>query len=212
MSTIFGVWIAAFLTLGIMSFLYEDNPFYRFCEALFVGVSAGYWFVTEYYKVFLVKVKDPVAIALNVLLTEGRMDWYNWSFLLGGILGFLMLLRLVPKIGWISRWALAVVVGTTSGIWLINYLIADAIEQIQGTIIPLDSIGNFIIIVGTFCGLIYFFFSKEHKGVFGGTAKVGIWFLMVTFGAMFGYTVMSRMSLLISRMDFLFGAWLGLIR
>jgi hypothetical protein len=66
--------------------------------------------------------------------------------------------------------------------------------------------------VGTFSGLVYFFFSKEHKGVFGGTAKVGIFFLMVTFGASFGYTVMSRMSLLIGRIDFLFGDWLGLIK
>ncbi|KPJ65820.1 hypothetical protein AMJ44_09350, partial [candidate division WOR-1 bacterium DG_54_3] len=87
------------------------------------------------------------------------------------------------------------------------------------TIIPLyvagnlnASIGNIIIVVGTFCGLIYFFFSKEHKGVFGGAAKVGIWFIMITFGASFGYTVMSRMSLLIARMDFLVGTWLGLLK
>jgi hypothetical protein len=35
---------------------------------------------------------------------------------------------------------------------------------------------------------------------------------MITFGASFGYTVMSRMSLLIGRIDFLFGDWLGMIR
>ena len=46
----------------------------------------------------------------------------------------------------------------------------------------------------------------------GKIARVGIFFLMVTFGASFGYTVMSRMSLLIGRMDFLFGDWLGLVR
>jgi len=66
-------------------------------------------------------------------------------------------------------------------------------------------------VIGTFSGLIYFFFSKEHKGAFGGLAKLGIWFLMLSFGASFGYTVMSRMSLLIGRMDYLLGTWLGLI-
>jgi len=35
---------------------------------------------------------------------------------------------------------------------------------------------------------------------------------MITFGASFGYTVMSRMSLLIARMDFLVGTWLGLLK
>ena len=219
MSTSLGVWIAAFLTLGIMSFLYKDNPIYKFCEAVFVGVSAGYWFVVEFFNVFLPKVWDNVAIAVNVLQAEGRMDWFHWSYLLGGLLGVLMLLRLVPKIGWISRWPLAVVVGTTAGLWLINYFVSNAMVQVRHTIIPLyvagdlnATIGSIIIVVGTFCGLIYFFFSKEHKGAFGGAAKIGIWFIMITFGASFGYTVMSRMSLLIARMDFLVGTWLGLLK
>jgi hypothetical protein len=56
-------------------------------------------------------------------------------------------------------------------------------------------------------GLIYFYFSKEHRGAFGQTARIGIYFLMVTFGASFGYTVMSRMSLLIGRIDFLITEW-----
>ena len=103
MSTTFGVWIAAFLTLGIMSFLYKDNPIYKLCEAVFVGVSAGYWFVVESINVFLPRVWDNVAIAVNVLQEQGTIDWFHWSYLLGGILGVLMLLRLVPKIGWISR-------------------------------------------------------------------------------------------------------------
>jgi hypothetical protein len=34
---------AAFLTICIFSFLYRDNPLYRFAEHLTVGVSAGYW-------------------------------------------------------------------------------------------------------------------------------------------------------------------------
>ena len=219
MSTSLGVWIAAFLTLGIMSFLYKDNPIYKLCEAIFVGVSAGYWFVVESINVFLPRVWDNVAIAVNVLQAQGRIDWFHWSYLLGGILGVLMLLRLAPKIGWISRWPLAVVVGTTAGLWFVNYLVSNAMVQVRHTIIPLyvtgdlnATIGSIIIIVGTFCGLIYFFFSKEHKGAFGGAAKVGIWFIMITFGASFGYTVMSRMSLLIARMDFLVGTWLGLLK
>jgi hypothetical protein len=36
---------------------------------------------------------------------------------------------------------------------------------------------------------------------------VGIWVLMVAFGASFGYTVMARISLLIGRVEFL-GRWI----
>ena len=201
------VWVAAFLTLGIISFLYKDNAWYKLCEAIFVGISAGYWFVVLFWdniygKFWLLKGEDPTL----------------W---IGAFLGFLMLLRLIPKIGWISRWSLAFIVGCTAGLYIMNYFVTNIVRQLSGTVIPLfgenfgasipDMITNIVIVIGTFTGLVYFYFSKEHKGAFGATAKVGIWFIMITFGASFGYTVMSRMSLLIGRIDFLLGDWLGLI-
>jgi hypothetical protein len=214
---VIGVWVGAILTLGIFSFLYKDNPFYKFSEALFVGVSAGYWFVVTFWQYFLPKLIDNLVLAYTVLVTQGKID-YHWVYLLGGGLGVLMLLRLLPNVGWLSRWSLAFIVGTTAGLQFTRYLESNGIIQVKGTILPLivggnlnTTIGNIVIVVGTFCGLIYFFFSKEHKGAFGGAARVGVWFLMITFGALFGYTVMSRMSLLIGRLDFLFSNWLGLI-
>jgi len=204
----FGIWVAAFLTLGIYSFLYRDNPWYKLSEAIFIGISAGYWVVTLFWDNFYGK------------FWIGRSeDPWLW---VGAVLGFLMLLRLIPKIGWISRWPLSFIVGATAGLWMMNYFSSNIMMQVKDTITPLfgvgftasayDIVGNIVIAVGTFAGLVYFFFSKEHKGAFGATAKLGIWFIMVTFGASFGYTVMSRMSLLIGRIDFLFGDWLGLIK
>ena len=210
-----GIWIGALLTIGIFSFIYGDNPLYKLCEAIFVGVSAGHWFVTLFWTVFVAKLIRNVEIGLNTFITQGfsagMADYMHWSYIFGGLLGFLMLLRLFPKIGWISRWSLAFVVGTTSGLFFINYLVSNGLRQIEKSILSFTSVGNIVLIVGTFCGLIYFYFSKEHKGTFGGFARIGIWFLMITFGASFGYTVMSRMSLLIGRMDYLLGNWLGLI-
>lgn len=197
--------IAGILTIGIISFLYKDNPLYKFCESLFVGVSAGYWLVTIVFTVILPKLYDKLVSK-------------EYIYLVGGALGILMLLRLIPKVSWLANWSLAFVVGSTAGVNLIGYMQSNGMNQVKNTILPLwtgsanSSIGNIIIVVGTFCGLVYFFFSKEHKGAFGGLAKVGILFLMITFGAAFGYTVMSRMSLLIGRMDFIFGTWMGLVR
>ncbi|MCB2231360.1 hypothetical protein KQH82_11650 [bacterium] len=220
----FAVWVAAFLTLGIYSFLYKDNPWYKLCESIFVGISAGYWFVTLFwdniYGKFWVGVFPPTHV--NELGESVRTAQPDYWLLVGAVLGLLMLLRLVPKIGWLSRWSLAFIVGATAGFYLINYFSSNVMRQVQDTIMPLFGsgfdasayviIGNIVVAVGTFTGLIYFFFSKEHRGAFGFSAKVGIFFLMVTFGASFGYTVMSRMSLLIGRIDFLLSDWLGLIR
>ena len=59
----FALWVAAFLTLGIVSFLYKDNVWYKISEAIFVGISAGYWFVTLFwdniYGKFWIGVNPP---------------------------------------------------------------------------------------------------------------------------------------------------------
>ena len=92
-------------------------------------------------------------------------------------------------------------------------------EQLHGTLLPFwstpsfwVSVNNVILVVGLVATLVFFFFSKEHTGPLGGVAKVGIYFLMVSFGASYGYTVMARISLLIGRVMFLLDDWLGLIR
>ena len=36
-----GLWVAAFFTLAVFSFLYRDNPFYKIAESVLVGVSGG---------------------------------------------------------------------------------------------------------------------------------------------------------------------------
>ncbi|NLI14757.1 MAG: hypothetical protein GX409_00565, partial [candidate division Zixibacteria bacterium] len=94
----------------------------------------------------------------------------------------------------------------------INATLKDFIVAGQPGFWSWTNLNNLVVLIGVVSGLTYFYFSKEHKGVVGGTAKVGIYFLMVTFGASFGYTVMSRMSLLIGRLDFLYRTWLGLIK
>ena len=64
--------------------------------------------------------------------------------------------------------------------------------------------------IGLLTSLLFFFYSREHKGTLGVLARTGIVFLMVSFGAGYGYTVMSRLSLLIGRFQFLIEDWLGM--
>lgn len=208
-----GIWIAALLTLGIYSFLYKDNPVYKVTEAIFIGTSAGYYAIVYFFDSIYKK------FWLGVVATD-QPDWW----LLGGaILGILFLTRLIRKLSWVSRWPLSFIVGATAGLYMMTYFVTNGMNQIAATITDVANKGNFssgsffevlgtyVILVGVITGLIYFFFSKEHKGAFGGAAKIGIFFLMITFGASFGYTVMSRMSLFIGRMDFLLGDWLHII-
>jgi len=229
----FLVTMAAFLTLSIMSFLYKDNPFYKFAEHLFVGISAAFWMSMGFWSTIvgnlIPRLSEGMSNAFKVPYIPGD---YNIFFYIPVILGLLLLMRLSDKFGWLSRWSLAFIVGTTAGLNFIRYLRSDFINQVSATFVPLlldwHGIGHFfsnfslsasgqfimmlanwVIFLGVMCGIIYFFFSKEHTGAFGRASRVGIWILMITFGASFGYTVMGRISLLVGRITFLFRDWLG---
>ena len=62
-------------------------------------------------------------------------------------------------------------------------------------------------LVGVFATLVYFFYSIEHRGTAGAISRIGVLFLMISFGAGFGNTVMARVSLLIGRFQFLLYDW-----
>ena len=51
---------AALATLCTMSFLYKDNPFYKFAEHLVVGVSAGYFTMLLIVTSLWPKLVDPL--------------------------------------------------------------------------------------------------------------------------------------------------------
>ena len=221
-----GLWVAAFFTLAIFSFLYGDNPFYKVAEAVLIGVSAGYWMVVGFWEVIvpnlLAKVSPGIAQAWAMPGLAGPEAARDISYVIPLILGVMLLWRLSRRGSWIARWPLAFIIGTTAGLRLIGFLHGDFLVQVRNTIVPLavmtggafdfwSSLQNVFVVTGVLCGLVYFFFSFEHTGIVGKAAKVGIWFLMITFGASFGYTVMGRIALLAIRLEFLLDDWLWLI-
>lgn len=197
-----GAWVATGLSLFMYSFLYKDNPFFKLGEHIYVGVSVGYGLVITYYEVMVKKLYIP-------MVQQG-----DWWLILPTLLGLLVLARFIPAIAWLSRISFAFIVGIGSGIAIPRVISSLILQQVQGTLKPLVTVGDggvawftfaglntLLILVGVVSVLFYFFFSIEHTGVVHRVARVGIYFLMVSFGAAFGYTVMARMSLLIGRFD-----------
>lgn len=204
---IFQIWIIAFFTLALFSFLYKDNPFYKIAENIFAGLTAGYQVGLIWDTVIIQKLWDPM------------LSGDKWWMIVPGILGLLMFSRFFAKYSWVSRIPLAVVMGVTSGVFLTTQLHGLVLPQMQSTMIAVwvnqDLVASLlavVTIVGVISTLVYFYFSHEHVGALGVTAKVGIWFIMISFGAHFGYTVMGRVSLLIGRVQFLVEDWLGSFR
>ena len=106
-----GVWIAALLTLAIFTFLFKDNPFYRFAEHLVVGVSAGYWVAILYHTSLKDLWLDPLAVNFTSLFTPGGSMLLEIGKLsmniIPGLLGLMMFARFFEKAAWLSRWPIA---------------------------------------------------------------------------------------------------------
>lgn len=218
---IIGLWLQAALTLAILSFLWSDNPVYKFAEHAFVGISAGYGVVLVWHQAVL-----PLLLyKMLPHLSGGAEAAANYWVLVPGLLGLLMLSRFLPRYDWLSRWPIAFVVGVTAGASIPATVQANLLEQLHGTLQPLTTVHDLfvaktvtgagiwaafnalLLVVGVICTLSYFYFSHEHRGALGWTSRAGIWFLMVAFGAGFGNTVMARISLLIGRVQFLLYEW-----
>ena len=213
---IFGIWVAAFLTLCIYSFLYRDNPFYRFAEYLFVGVSVGYGIVLSIHQGFLPFAWQPFWAAVTGESLAGLIKLIPIG------IGLLFFSGLSPRQTWLIRYPSAILIGVGSGLSIPNVLRANIFEQTRGTVEPFaaihagtlsgwDTFDAVLMVVGVVCTLTYFFFSVEHRGPVKWISKVGIAFLMIGFGSAFGNTVMGRVALLIQRVDFLFNDWFGTI-
>lgn len=228
------IWIAAGLTLFIYSFLYKDNPFYRFAEHLYVGLGAGYVVVVAYWNDIATNVFAPIQ--------EGQAQWAAGDAI-GGlsnivnpiiavILGLFLFFPVVaPRLRFLTRYAFAFILGAFSGIKIAPVIKANIVVQTQSTIEracaasaqcaqaagleqtlgPGAFANALLLLLGVLAALVYFFFSLEHKGPLRAVSRTGVYVLMVGFGASFGLTVMGRVSLLIGRLQFLLGNWLEII-
>ncbi len=182
--------LAVILTLCVFSFLIKDNPFYKFAERLVAGVAAGFWTMLVYHTLFVDKV----------ILTMQRGQWW---YIIPILLGLGMWTRFSKKWAWVSRYSIAFYIGISTGVSVTVYMYTYIFKQIAATMIPLDSVNNILVVIGVLCALFYFFFSKAHTGAFGVVSKIGIYTLMIGFGAGFGLTVMGRIALLVQRVIFM---------
>ena len=198
-----GTWIAALLTLACLSFLYKDNPFFRFAESLFAGVSLGYYVGITLNQTLMPNLWEPM-----------RQNFgQNWDLLVPGLLGVILYMRYLPKFGWVSRYALAIYVTYYIGVDFTRRLHGEVLPQLGRAILPLShfdsrTLVSAIFMLGVGSVLIYFFFSREQGPVTKRIARAGIWFLMISYGAAFGFTVMGRVALLIGRLNFLILQWI----
>ncbi|MFA4016239.1 MAG: hypothetical protein RUDDFDWM_001342 [Candidatus Fervidibacterota bacterium] len=133
--------------------------------------------------------------------------WY-WIFALVG--GMLYYTIFMPRFAWMSRFIIGIFMGLQAG-YTFKAFVLTFYPQIAKSLRPIYvpgnismTLNNIIFIITLLCVLVYFFFTIEHKRpTIRTTARLGRLLLMITFGLIFGNTIMARFSLFIKRLDFL---------
>ena len=214
-SQIVGAWLSIFLTLCIFSFLYEDNPIYKFTEHIFLGSSIGYGVVEIYYGNFKPNLIDKLFFA-------EEWNLYRVLLIVPLIMLGLLFMKFHRKHAWLARIPIAFVVAAYAGVKLTGEANARLMTQVQQSMPDLVSdwnthglwnwdadgagvISSVVLVVGLCACLLHFYFSAPHNRAMRATSRFGILMLMVSFGASFGYTVMGRISLCIGRIQEMLG-------
>lgn len=197
------MWLAALGTLAIYSILYKENPAYRLAEHIFIGAATGYLVYTAWAQILKPLWWDRIIAG----------EWY-WVFAL--VAGSMYYFIYSKKYVWISRLIFGALLGLVAGTAFKGFA-GTNIDRITASFKPIyghgmgagQIINNVIFIVVLLTVMSYFFFSFEHKTPLRRIpSSIGRWVLMFAFGAMFGSTVMARMSLLIGRINFLLNDWI----
>jgi len=205
------VWFGALCTLGLYSILYRENRVFRFFEHLFLGLATGYAIYTAWNDVLLPRWWTP----MTGPVAAGGGRWW-WAFALpAGLLFYLIYSR---RYAWMSRLIFAVFFGFAAGQAFQGFagyyfpLIRSAINVPLWNVPPSTAVNNLLFLVILLSVMSYFFFSFEQRGAMARVSRLGRYLLMFAFGAIFGSTIMARMSLLIGRIYFLLSDWLHVAR
>ncbi len=195
-----GVWLAAVATIAMISYVYGENPLFKFFEHIFIGMAAAHAVVMGYFNVIDKGIKPII---------EGK-----WWLIVPCILGLLLYARFTKNWYWLSRIPLGLTMGIGAALSIRGEIEANFVEQILTTMLPLTSLNNVLFVAGVVTTIMYFLYLRqsEKSSFLKGGGEIGRMVMMMAFGASFGFTVMARMSLLIGRLQFLFGEWIPLIK
>jgi len=202
--------VSFILTLLVFSYLFGDNPLFRFVSALFIGVTAGYFLVVIVFQVILTRLVAPLMTGSLITLVP---------LLLSGLL----LLKLSPRLSKFGNVSMAYLVGVGAAVAIGGAVLGTLFGQVKGSIAAFDISGQtgdvspvFLILegifmlLGTISALVYFNFGGKKIGnkdvkrswLTSIFAWVGQFFIAVTLGAVFAGVLTTAVTALVERSDF----------
>jgi len=186
-----GLLVGSLGMIGAYTVLIGENPISKAVENIYMGILSGYLFAMNWDFI------NRNAIA-NIQANG------QYVYIISIILCLMLVSRLNPKWIWVSRYPVALTIGVGMGIAIRTTVIADFLTQVQGTIIPFNTLNGIVLIIGSISAITYFLWTTNYWGKATGSYhylnQLGRLFLLVAFGVTYGQTVSMRLELVVGTM------------
>jgi hypothetical protein len=221
MFDLIGVWVGAILTLLVFSYLLHDTPLFRIAQAIFVGVAVGYAVTVAVRSVLIPLLFEPM---VTTVFVKGDVPWLYFVPL---ILGLLLFTKLRADWASLGNPSIAFLFGVGSALAIGGALSGALLPQLKASIVSLSpglgggTVNNLLLLIGTVGAFLSFRFIiptgnraplRALDVVARAWGRVGRWFILVAFGAIFADTAVSRISILIGRFYYLLHDWLQVVK
>lgn len=215
-----GVVVSVVLTLCIFSYLLGDNVLYKLAEHIFVGVAVGYAVVIVFHNVLASKLVIPLIEALS------NGAWGDLLLLVISLtLGLFLLTKPFKALSGLGSLSIAFLLGVGAALAIGGALFGTLLPQIEAVTDVkrygpgLGLFSGLVLLAGATGVLLHFYFGAETEGRMTGVREwlvriwggLGRWFIVVAFAAILAATFMSRLSLLVGRVEFLLDSVRGLV-
>lgn len=211
-----GAFLGFFFTIAVFSYILGDNFLFRIAISIFIGVAAGYAAIVAIFNVIWPQLIFPILFGSQSERILAIVPF---------ILGVLLLFKLAPRYSSLGNPVMAYLVGVGAAVIISGAVMGTIFPQVSASINTLNwrsyqaqgntpvwsLIQGVIILISTITTMIYFqfvtgfrdFHLDKQSAIFSGIISIGKIFVAVTLGAIFAGVLITSMTALVERMQYL---------
>ena len=199
-------WVAALATIVVLAGLLGERRVFGWSQHLLAGLATGFLALLAITEVIVPRIVSPLAAD-----PAGRPELWLGLLLVAVTAGVPFLPRLLAGV------PLSITIGTLAAFGLGGAVVGTLLPQLAATVAGQEPTVTQTVVGAAAAGvsglvLIGFVHGTPRGRVVTLAASSGRWLMLAGLGGWLGYLLFSRLVLLIDRVAFLVGDWLGLAR
>jgi len=199
-------WVAALVTLVVLGGLLGERRLFGWSQHLLAGLATGFLALIAITEVIVPRLLGPIGDG-----GADRLELWLGVALVGATAGAPWLPRVVSAV------PISLVIGSLGAFALGGAVIGTILPQLV-VVTAVDSGNTTAMATGVVAAgitgmvLVGFLHGVPRGRLFAAASSTGRWLLVAGIGGWLGYLLLSRLMLLLDRIGFLLGDWLGVGR